>query len=254
MARVAACCTEHPAGAGRSAVSTSPPRVRGGGRCATRAHRRHRNTPAGAGRRRVIAGRVSRAWEHPRGCGEEPESCAGCTPRAGTPPRVRGGGLLNSCFGLSVGFLASLCGARPECCWLRVVLLTMEFAGGGQTQRWARPGLIECSVGHRMDVLRRGFSCSSGSGSSGRASWVGLTSERWLWGRRGRASEFRPCRPANGGSITPLGRTSRLVRCLAGGVSEFVGIMWRTVDQDAKTGGLLRLALERSMQRGAAWC
>ena len=68
----------------------SPPRMRGKGPAQHRATGCSGITPACAGKRKRIAGRLRLRQDHPRVCGEKALHDGGILPAQGSPPRVRG--------------------------------------------------------------------------------------------------------------------------------------------------------------------
>ncbi len=72
----------------------SPPRVRGKVISQNAFSRSMRITPACAGKSIGLTPCVSRFQDHPRVCGEKIHHLASHIPMAGSPPRVRGKGLV----------------------------------------------------------------------------------------------------------------------------------------------------------------
>ena len=68
----------------------SPPQVRGKLSVFRNKHFRHRITPAGAGKTRIITHSLYPLQDHPRRCGENTVALAGEIVTVGSPPQVRG--------------------------------------------------------------------------------------------------------------------------------------------------------------------
>ena len=89
---------DHPRGCGEnsytdvysSASRGSPPRMRGKPRSHMQQTAPRRITPADAGKTFVLFGSTARAWDHPRGCGENSPFAVATRFLTGSPPRMRG--------------------------------------------------------------------------------------------------------------------------------------------------------------------
>ena len=68
----------------------SPPQVRGKLDSLSRNHVPTRITPAGAGKTKACSLSTNTAWDHPRRCGENPNSRIVRAQQSGSPPQVRG--------------------------------------------------------------------------------------------------------------------------------------------------------------------
>ena len=75
---------------GNSAVTGSPPPMRGKVSVFTSLLSSTGITPAYAGKRILKTGRMIRRWDHPRLCGEKLNRSAGIMQRVGSPPPMRG--------------------------------------------------------------------------------------------------------------------------------------------------------------------
>ena len=69
--------------------------MRGKGRTTRPAPARARITPAYAGKRPPRRTGRCAGWDHPRMCGEKPTLRCPCLPYRGSPPRMRGKGIVN---------------------------------------------------------------------------------------------------------------------------------------------------------------
>ena len=90
----------------------SPPRVRGKDSLKAFTIARKRITPACAGKRRCCRCGQTRAWDHPRVCGEKPFRTPPGRGRRGSPPRVRGKGVQTVLDGHRPGNTPACAGKR----------------------------------------------------------------------------------------------------------------------------------------------
>ena len=137
----------------------SPPRMRGKGRSSILSSTCTGITPAYAGKRYDFYSICYRRWDHPRVCGEKSSPILDCKSPVGSPPRMRGKGIVPEIQRTGCGITPAYAGKRcprdrgagqnqdyPRVCGEK------EIAAGRDVAYWGSPPRVRGKDGCRIDV------------------------------------------------------------------------------------------------------
>ena len=165
----------------------SPPRVRGKDIGSTEQQQPPGITPACAGKRHCPRSRPGRIRDHPRVCGEKHAVPVSLMWSAGSPPRVRGKGLLEVFVPEPLRITPAYAGKRdrprsgpgttrdhPRVCGEKRYNGIHDFCSKGSPPRVRGKGETACEVVVEFGITPAyaGKSCSSSVSSSQRMSWT----------------------------------------------------------------------------------